>query len=89
MADPPESAGPPVRTGPQGSRHRDRDAAHPVRHRAATLALTANPPVALYIVAARLGDDPRTLLDTYAGTCCRGLRLRLPRPSPQFSLTAR
>jgi integrase len=39
---------------------------HTLRHTAATLALTADPPVPLHIVAARLGDDPTTLLRTYA-----------------------
>jgi integrase len=39
---------------------------HVLRHTAATLALTASPPVPLHIVAARLGDDPTTLLNTYA-----------------------
>jgi integrase len=39
---------------------------HTLRHTAATLALTATPPVPLHIVAARLGDDPKTLLRTYA-----------------------
>jgi integrase len=39
---------------------------HALRHTAATLALTADPPVPLHIVAARLGDDPTTLLSTYA-----------------------
>jgi integrase len=34
---------------------------HILRHTAATLALTANPPVPLHIVAARLGDDPTIL----------------------------
>lgn len=37
---------------------------HVLRHTAATLALTNGIPV--HIVAARLGDDPRTLLSTYA-----------------------
>ncbi len=37
---------------------------HTLRHTAATLALTAGVPV--HIVAARLGDDPKTILDTYA-----------------------
>jgi integrase len=37
---------------------------HILRHTAATLALTAGVPV--HIVAARLGDDPKTVLDTYA-----------------------
>jgi integrase len=37
---------------------------HTLRHSAATLALTAGVPV--HIVAARLGDDPKTLLSTYA-----------------------
>ncbi len=39
---------------------------HILRHTAATLALTADPPVPLHIVAGRLGDDPTTLLGTYA-----------------------
>ena len=37
---------------------------HVLRHTAATLALTVGVPV--HIVAARLGDDPRTVLATYA-----------------------
>ena len=37
---------------------------HTLRHTAATLALTAGVPV--HIVAARLGDDPKTVLGTYA-----------------------
>lgn len=37
---------------------------HTLRHTAATLALTAEVPV--HIVAARLGDDPKTVLATYA-----------------------
>lgn len=37
---------------------------HILRHTAATLALTAGVPV--HIVAARLGDDPNTVLSTYA-----------------------
>ena len=37
---------------------------HVLRHTAATLALTSGVP--LHIVAARLGDDPRTVLSTYA-----------------------
>ncbi len=39
---------------------------HTLRHTAATLALTANPPVPLHVVASRLGDDPKTVLATYA-----------------------
>jgi len=39
---------------------------HVLRHTAATLALTATPPVPLHVVAGRLGDDPKTLLSTYA-----------------------
>jgi integrase len=39
---------------------------HILRHTAATLALTASPPVPLHIVAGRLGDDPTTLLGVYA-----------------------
>jgi integrase len=39
---------------------------HVLRHTAATVALTADPPVPLHIVAGRLGDDPTTLLSTYA-----------------------
>jgi integrase len=37
---------------------------HVLRHTAATLALTSGVPV--HIVAARLGDDPKTILTTYA-----------------------
>jgi integrase len=37
---------------------------HVLRHTAATLALTAGVPV--HIVAARLGDDPKVVLSTYA-----------------------
>jgi integrase len=37
---------------------------HVLRHSAATLALTSGVPV--HIVAARLGDDPKTVLSTYA-----------------------
>ncbi|HWW91339.1 MAG TPA: tyrosine-type recombinase/integrase [Solirubrobacteraceae bacterium] len=37
---------------------------HVLRHTAATIALTEGVP--LHIVAARLGDDPRTLLGTFA-----------------------
>ena len=37
---------------------------HILRHTAATLALTSGAPV--HIVVARLGDDPRTVLATYA-----------------------
>jgi integrase len=37
---------------------------HTLRHTAATLALTAGVPV--HIVAARLGDDPKQILTTYA-----------------------
>ena len=37
---------------------------HTLRHTAATLALTSGVPV--HIVAARLGDDPNTMLATYA-----------------------
>jgi hypothetical protein len=32
----------------------------------ATLALTATPPVPLHVVAGRFGDDPTTVLGTYA-----------------------
>ena len=39
---------------------------HVLRHTAATLALTAKPPVPLHVVAGRLGDDPKTVLGTYA-----------------------
>jgi integrase len=37
---------------------------HVLRHTAATLALTEGVPV--HIIAARLGDDPKTVLSTYA-----------------------
>jgi integrase len=39
---------------------------HILRHTAATLALTASPPVPLHVVAGRLGDDPAQVLGTYA-----------------------
>ncbi|MGC2374264.1 MAG: site-specific integrase [Solirubrobacteraceae bacterium] len=39
---------------------------HILRHTSATLALTADPPVPLHVVAGRLGDDPKTVLGTYA-----------------------
>jgi integrase len=39
---------------------------HTLRHTATTLALTATPPVPLHVVAGRLGDDPKTVLATYA-----------------------
>jgi integrase len=39
---------------------------HVLRHTAATIALTASPPVPLHVVAARLGDDPKTVLSTYS-----------------------
>ncbi len=39
---------------------------HTLRHTAATLALTATPSVPLHVVAGRLGDDPKTVLATYA-----------------------
>jgi integrase len=50
-------------------RHRERagiptGTLHTLRHTAATLALTSGVPV--HIVAARLGDDPNTVLSTYA-----------------------
>ena len=39
---------------------------HILRHTAATLALTANPPAPLHIVAGRLGDRPEILLGVYS-----------------------
>jgi integrase len=39
---------------------------HVLRHTSATLALTATPPVPLHVVEGRPGDDPRTVLSTYA-----------------------
>lgn len=39
---------------------------HVLRHTSATLALTTTPPVPLHVVAGRLGDDPKTVLSTYA-----------------------
>lgn len=47
---------------------------HVLRHTAATLALVAGVP--LHIVAARLGDDPATLLHTR--TCCPAPTRRRP-----------
>ena len=37
---------------------------HVLRHKHATVALTEGVP--LHVVAGRLGDDPKTVLDTYA-----------------------
>jgi integrase len=42
------------------------DSLHVLRHTHITLALTATPPVPLHIVAGRVGDDPKTILGTYA-----------------------
>jgi integrase len=39
---------------------------HILRHTHITLALTATPPVPLHVVAARVGDDPKTIVQTYA-----------------------
>jgi predicted DNA-binding protein (UPF0251 family) len=39
---------------------------HTLRHTCATLALTADPPVPLHVVAARMGDEPQTALRFYA-----------------------
>jgi integrase len=39
---------------------------HVPRHTSATLALTATSPVPLHVVAGRIGDDPKTVLATYA-----------------------
>jgi len=39
---------------------------HILRHTAVTLALSATPPVPLHVVAARIGDDPTTVLGTYS-----------------------
>jgi hypothetical protein len=39
---------------------------HILRHTSATLALTATPRVPLHVVAGRRGDDPQTVLGTYA-----------------------
>ena len=61
---------------------------HILRHTAATLALTATPPVPLHIVAGRLGDDPTTLLSTYAHLLPRSDAQAAER-SPPFSLTSR
>jgi integrase len=39
---------------------------HILRHTAVTLALTATPPVPLHVVAARIGDDAKTVRGTYS-----------------------
>jgi integrase len=52
-----------VPQAPQGRGH-PVGSLHILRHTAASLALTAGVPV--HIVAARLGDDPKTVLSTYA-----------------------
>jgi hypothetical protein len=52
-----------VRQAPQGGRDPDRDVARPAPP-AATLELTEG--VRVHIVAARHGDDPKTVLDTHA-----------------------
>jgi integrase len=59
----------PQRLGDWFRQHRDgagipTGTLHTLRHTAATLALTSGVPV--HIVAARLGDDPQTVLSTYA-----------------------
>jgi integrase len=59
----------PQRIGEAFARHRKAagipsGTLHTLRHTAATLALTEGVPV--HIVAARLGDDPKTILTTYA-----------------------
>ena len=61
---------------------------HIMRHTAATLALTPTPPVPLHIVAACLGDDPTTMLSTYAHLLPAPTR-RQQKRSPQFWLTSR
>jgi integrase len=68
---PTSSAAPSTRNGsPRRSAHFGRrptspaGSQHVLRHTAATLALTSGIPV--HIVAARLGDNPTTLLDVYA-----------------------
>ncbi len=62
---------------------------HVLRPAAATLALTAKPPVPLHVVAGRLGDDPKTVLGTYAHLL--PIRTRWPptRSLPRFPLTSR
>ena len=62
-ADPPRSAHRLVSPASQGSRDTERDAAHLAPH-----CRDAGPDrrCPVHIVAARLGDDPKTVLDTYA-----------------------
>ena len=59
---------------------------HILRHTAATLSLTNGVP--LHVVAGRLGDDPKTILGTYA-PCCHSPTRWPPRQSRQLSLTTR
>ena len=61
---------------------------HVLRHTAATLALTATPPVPLHIVAGRLGDDPTTC-SARTRTCCPARTCRRQKRAAQFSLTSR
>ena len=61
---------------------------HILRHTSATLALTAIPPVPLHVVGGRLGDDPKTVLATYAHLLPHPTRWLL-RLSPRRSLTNR
>jgi site-specific recombinase XerD len=60
---PPATAHRVVQHTSEGGRH-PAGSLHVLRHTAATLALTSGIPV--HIVAARLGDNPTTLLDVYA-----------------------
>ena len=53
---------------------------HILRHTSATIALSATPPQPLHVVAASLGDDPRTLSRTYAHLLPR-TKTRRPSPS--------
>lgn len=57
------NAHPPVRRAPQGRRDPHGDAPRPAPHRRDPGAHRRRP---VHIVAARLGDDPRTVLATYA-----------------------
>jgi integrase len=59
---------------------------HILRHTAATLALTEGVPV--HIVAARLGDEPNTVLSTYAAAPAVGRVGGRPRGGPAGRLAS-
>jgi integrase len=60
---------------------------HVLRHTAATVALTEGVPV--HIVAARLGDDPKTVLTTYAHLLPQSDELAAERVAAALALASR